>query len=148
MLDFLDPSFASNCMWRYYNLTIQSQNPDPHAFIRMALRDEPQGWYNLGLLTAEGYRLPLSVLTQLGLSELYMADNSLLLSTLYERCRDSEDTDSYLPCSLALFKVHLQSFQKDYCTAIMFSTTVAAVAAPTIFLIILGMLRRHVPSPT
>ncbi|XP_033969255.1 protein sel-1 homolog 3 isoform X2 [Trematomus bernacchii] len=169
MLGFLDPSFASNCMWRYYNLTIQSQNPDPHAFIRMgdllyegqtdlcsaaemytraALRDEPQGWYNLGLLTAEGYRLPLSVLIQLGLSELYMADNSLLLSTLYERCRDSEDTDSYLPCSLALFKVHLQSFQKDYSTAITFSTTVAAVAAPTIFLIILGMLRRHVPSPT
>ncbi|KAI4815468.1 hypothetical protein KUCAC02_005612 [Chaenocephalus aceratus] len=169
MLGFLDPSFASNCMWRYYNLTIQSQNPDPHAFIRMgdllcegqkdlcsaaemytraALRDEPQGLYNLGLLTAEGYRLPLSVLIQLGLSELYTADNSLLLSTLYERCRDSEDTDSYLPCSLALFKVHLQSFQKDYSTAITFSTTVAAVAAPMIFLIILGMLRRHVPSPT
>lgn len=46
----------------------------------------PQGWYNLGLLAEEGYRLPLSVLIDLGLSELYLADNSLLLSTLYKRC--------------------------------------------------------------
>ncbi|XP_031719436.1 protein sel-1 homolog 3 [Anarrhichthys ocellatus] len=172
MFDFLDPSFASNCMWRYYNLTLQSQNPDIYALIRMgdllyegqrdgqkdlfsaaamytlaALRNEPQGWYNLGLLAEEGYRLPLSVLIDLGLSELYLADNSLLLSTLYKRCRDSEDTDSYLPCSLALFNVYLRSFQKDYSAAIKFSTAVAVVAAPTAFLIILGALRRHVPSP-
>ncbi|TKS80770.1 Protein sel-1 -like protein 3 [Collichthys lucidus] len=107
---FLDPDFASDCMWRYYNLTIQSKNPDPYALIRMgdllyeehddrqkdlfsaaemytraALRNEPQGWYNLGLLVEEGFRLPLSVLIDLGLSELYLADNSVLLSTLYKR---------------------------------------------------------------
>uniref|UniRef100_A0A8P4K9E1 Si:dkey-24p1.6 n=1 Tax=Dicentrarchus labrax TaxID=13489 RepID=A0A8P4K9E1_DICLA len=100
-----------NCTWRYYNLTIQSQNPDTYALIKMgdllyeghsdrqkdcfsaaemymlaALRNEPQGWYNLGLLSEEGYRLPLSVLTELGLSELYLADKSLLLSALYKRC--------------------------------------------------------------
>lgn len=46
----------------------------------------PQGWYNLGLLVEEGFRLPLSVLIDLGLSELYLADNSVLLSTLYKRC--------------------------------------------------------------
>ncbi|KAI3354110.1 hypothetical protein L3Q82_018660 [Scortum barcoo] len=145
-LGFLDPAFASDCMWRYYNLTIQNQNPDTYAFIRMgdllyeghgdgqrdlfsaaemyklaALRNEPQGWYNLGLLAEEGYRLPLSVLIELGLSELYPADNSLLLSALYKRCRDTEDTDSYLPCSLALFSVYLRSFQKDYSAAIKVS---------------------------
>ncbi|XP_059187954.1 LOW QUALITY PROTEIN: protein sel-1 homolog 3 [Centropristis striata] len=171
MLGFMDPAFASNCMWRYYNLTIHSQNPDTYALIRMgdllyegqgdaqknlfsaaemytlaALRNEPQGWYNLGLLAEEGYRLPLSVLIELGLSELFLADNSLLLSTLYERCRDSEDTDSYLPCSLALFNVYFQSFQKDYSAVIKISTAVAVVAAPTIFLIIFGVLRRPVLS--
>uniref|UniRef100_A0A3Q0SMU5 Si:dkey-24p1.6 n=1 Tax=Amphilophus citrinellus TaxID=61819 RepID=A0A3Q0SMU5_AMPCI len=31
---FLDPVYASDCMWRYYNLTIQSQNPNTY-FIRM-----------------------------------------------------------------------------------------------------------------
>ncbi|XP_034405152.1 protein sel-1 homolog 3 [Cyclopterus lumpus] len=172
MLASLGPSFASNCMLRYYNRTLQSQNPDTYALIRMgdllyegqrdgqkdlfsaaamytlaAGRNEPQGWYNLGLLAEEGYRLPLSVLIDLGLSELFLADNSLLLSTLYKRCRDSEDTDSYLPCSLALFNVHLRSFQRDYCAAMKFSSAVAVIAAPTIFLIILGVFRRHMRSP-
>ncbi|XP_032358274.1 protein sel-1 homolog 3 [Etheostoma spectabile] len=169
MLGFLDPASKSNCMWRYYNLTIQSQNPNTYALIRMgdllyegqgdgrfssaemytlaAVRNEPQGWYNLGLLAEEGYKLPLSVLSKLGLSELYLADNSLLVSTLYKRCKDSEDTDSYVPCSLALFNVYLQSFQKDYSAAIKFSTAVAVVAAPTTLLIILGVFRRPVPSP-
>uniref|UniRef100_A0A3P8SK97 Si:dkey-24p1.6 n=1 Tax=Amphiprion percula TaxID=161767 RepID=A0A3P8SK97_AMPPE len=139
---FLDPVYGLHCMWRYYNLTIQSQDPDTYAIIRMgdllydghddrqrdlfsaaqmyklaALMKNPQGWYNLGLLAEEGYRLPLSILIDLGLSELYLADNSLLLSALY-KCRDSEDADSYLPCSLALFHVYLQSFQKDYSAAI------------------------------
>ncbi|KAF3686115.1 Suppressor of lin-12-like protein 3 [Channa argus] len=111
-----------------------------------ALRKNPQGWYNLGLLAEEGYRLPLSVLIDLGLSELYLADETLLLSALYKRCRDSEDTDSYLPCSLALLHVYLQSFQKDYSAAIKFSIAVAVVAAPTIFLIIPAVFRRRVLS--
>ncbi|XP_008274864.1 protein sel-1 homolog 3 [Stegastes partitus] len=168
---FLDPVYASDCMWRYYNLTIQSQDPDTYAFIRMgdllydgrddrqkdllsaarmytlaALRKNPQGWYNLGLLAEEGYRLPLSILTDLGLPELYLADNNLLRSALYKRCRDSEDSDSYLPCSLALFNVYLQSFQKDYSAAIKFSTAVAVVAAPTLLFVVLGFLRRRVLS--
>ncbi|KAM9852871.1 protein sel-1 homolog 3 [Aulostomus maculatus] len=163
---FLDPAFASHCMKRYYNLTIQSQNPSTYALIRMgdlcydgqldgrrdlfsaaqmyklaALWNEPQGWYNLGLLAKEGYKLPLSVLIELGLSELYLADSTTLQSALYKRCRDSEDTDSYLPCSLALFSLYLQLFQKDYSAAIKFSTAVAVVAAPAMLFIILGVLR-------
>ncbi|XP_023130521.2 protein sel-1 homolog 3 isoform X2 [Amphiprion ocellaris] len=168
---FLDPVYGLHCMWRYYNLTIQSQDPDTYAIIRMgdllydghddrqrdlfsaaqmyklaALRKKPQGWYNLGLLAEEGYRLPLSILIDLGLSELYLADNSLLLSALYKRCRDSEDADSYLPCSLALFHVYLQSFQKDYRAAVKFSTAVAVVAAPTLLFVIIGLLRRRILS--
>lgn len=116
-----------------------------------------QGWYNLGVLAEEGFRLPLSILTEVGLSQLYLADRSVLLSALYrrcvqsvcvcircesaaycphcisviknnnncvfssKRCRDSENTDSYLPCSLALYSVYLQSFQKDYSAVIKVS---------------------------
>ncbi|XP_041654291.1 protein sel-1 homolog 3 [Cheilinus undulatus] len=166
-LGILDPVFASSCMWRYYNLTIQSQNPDPYALIKMgdllyeggadvhkdlfsaaemyalaAMKQEPQGWYNLGVLVAEGYRLPLSVLIKLGLSELYLEDNILLQSALYERCRDSGNSDGYLPCSLALYNVYIQSFQKDYNTAIKVSTAVAVLTASTILLIIRVVLRR------
>ncbi|KAM6960529.1 protein sel-1 homolog 3 [Aplochiton taeniatus] len=159
---FLDSSFAKQCMMRYYNLTVQSKNPDSYALIRMgdllygghegrkrdvavaadmykqaALREDPQGWYNLGVLVQEGHRLPLSVLTELGLE-----DSTVLLPSLYTRCRDANKTDSYLPCSLALFNVYLQSLQKDYSETIKFSGAVAvAVAAPPILLIILGILR-------
>lgn len=118
--------------------------------VRLSHTVPSQGWYNLGLLAEEGYRLPLSVLIELGLSELYLADKSVLLSTLYkrcvcvnctfmslyvgevqyserkmtvffQRCRDSEDTASYVPCSLALLNVYLHSFQKDYSAAIKVS---------------------------
>uniref|UniRef100_A0A3Q3EJG5 Protein sel-1 homolog 3-like n=1 Tax=Labrus bergylta TaxID=56723 RepID=A0A3Q3EJG5_9LABR len=170
-VDILDPGFASGCMWRYYNLTTQSLNPDPYALIKMgdllyeggadvhkdlfsaaevytlaALRQEPLGWYNLGLLVAEGYRLSLSVLIKLGLSELYLEDNISLQSSLYERCRELEGKDGYLPCSLALYSVYIQSFQKDYNTAIKVSTAVAVLTASTIFLIVPIVLRRAMPS--
>ncbi|TWW76970.1 protein sel-1 homolog 3 [Takifugu flavidus] len=159
----LDHDSASRCMRRYYNLTIQGQNPNTYALIRMgdllheghkdpftaaemytkaALRNDPQGWYSLGLLIEDGFSLPLSILLELGLSELYLADRSLLLSTLYSRCRDSENTDSYLPCSLALFNVHLQSFQREYGAAMKFSVAVAVVAVLCSF----GAIRRSVIS--
>ncbi|XP_027900742.1 protein sel-1 homolog 3 isoform X2 [Xiphophorus couchianus] len=170
---FLDPAYATRCMWRYYNLTIQSQKPDSYAFIRMgdllyegsdsrekdfssaahmyslaALRKNPQGWYNLGLLAEDGYRLPLPVLIELGLSELHLADKNLLLSTLYKRCRDSDNADSYLPCSLALLKVFLRSFEKRYVAAVVkVSVAVAVVATPTVFVIVLGVLRRRTGDP-
>ncbi|XP_074535817.1 protein sel-1 homolog 3 [Halichoeres trimaculatus] len=167
----MDPTSASSCMWRYYNLTLQSQNPEPYALIKMgdllyggkadmprdmfsaakmyshaALRKEPQGWYNLGLLVAEGYKLPLSVLISLSLSELYLVDNITLQSTLYERCRDLEGKDGFLPCSIALYNVYFQTFQNDYGTAVKVSTAVAIVAASTVLLFIPISLRRRVLS--
>lgn len=70
----------------------------------------PQGWYNLGLLAEEGYRLPLSVLIDLGLSELYLADNSLLLSTLYKRCVSivCRKIDQMCGCSFLFFNVNME----------------------------------------
>ncbi|XP_056138761.1 protein sel-1 homolog 3 [Lampris incognitus] len=167
--DLLDPDFAVHCMKKYYNLTIQSQTPDTYALIRMgdllyevqkdlfsaahmykkaALGHNAQGWHNLGFLVEEGYRLPLSVLIELGLSELYLADSNVLVTTLYTRCRDSEGTDSYLPCALSLFSVYWQSFQKDYIPTIKLSSTLAVVvAAPPVVIIVLSLLRGRGLSP-
>lgn len=162
----LDPVYASQCMWRFYNLTIQNDNPNTYAFIKLgdllyegyedrrtdlfsaahmytkaAQRNDPQGWFNLGLLVQEGHTLPLSVLSELGLSQFYLADKTLLLSALYQRCRDSEDSESYLPCTMALFSVYLQSLQEDFREVDKFSMAVAVVAAPTTLLLVLGVLR-------
>ncbi|KAJ7995275.1 hypothetical protein DPEC_G00242850 [Dallia pectoralis] len=165
---FLDPAFAVRCMRRYYNLTIQTQDPDPYALIRMgdllregqearrggvaaaaelykraALRDDPQGWYSLGVLAQEENRLPLDVLSELGLAQHYLSDTTDLTTALYRRCRDSNHTtDSYLPCSLALFAAHLQSFQTDCRATIKVAQVVAvAVAVPPVLFIILRILR-------
>lgn len=56
--------------------------------VRLCVNDSvlPQGWYSLGLFVEDGFKLPLSVLIDLGISELYLAENSELLSTLYKRC--------------------------------------------------------------
>lgn len=163
----LDPVYKSQCMWRFYNLTIQSQNPNTYAFIKLgdllyegyedkrqrdlfsavqmyvraALRNDPQGWFSLGLLTQEGFSLPLSALIQLGLVDLYLTDQNLLLRALYKRCIDSEDIDAYLPCSMALFHTYLPSFHMDDHTAVKISTVVAVVAASTLLLLVLGVLR-------
>ena len=44
-----------------------------------------QGWYSLGVLVQEEQGLPLSVLSELGLTQHYMADNTELATTLYRR---------------------------------------------------------------
>ena len=44
-----------------------------------------QGWYSLGLLVEQDYRLPLSVLIDLGLPDLYLADKHTLQAAMYSR---------------------------------------------------------------
>nr|XP_015196696.1 PREDICTED: protein sel-1 homolog 3-like [Lepisosteus oculatus] len=146
----LSPAFVSECMWRYYNLSTQSQDPVPYALIKMgdlfyaghklrkrdvgaaaelykqaALRNDPQGWYSLGLLVQEGVALPGPFLVELDLSESHRDDNYTLLTALYRRCRDHEDDDSYLPCSLALLSVHLQFLWNLHSATLQYFTTVA-----------------------
>uniref|UniRef100_W5KXC4 Si:dkey-24p1.6 n=1 Tax=Astyanax mexicanus TaxID=7994 RepID=W5KXC4_ASTMX len=75
-----------------------------------ALKNNPQGWYSLGLLVQEGQRLPATVLSQLNLLQHYFSDKHTLLTTLYQ-CRDSSSDEAHLPCTLALLATHLQSLQ-------------------------------------
>lgn len=62
-----------------------------------------------------------------------------------DRCRDSENTDSYLPCSLALFSVHLQSFQKEYGAALKVSVGMQHTAASEHGLRLLMCLSLYLP---
>ncbi|XDV31896.1 hypothetical protein PO909_002826 [Leuciscus waleckii] len=153
----LDPALVTHCMLRYYNMSIQNQVPTPYALIRMgdlfygeqalgrkevsdaaemykqaALKNEPQGWYNLGLLVQNGESLPFSVLSELNLLHLHLTDRQKLLSTLYQRCRETNSTDAYLPCTLALISAHLRSFQVHQDTAIKLIATVSAAAIGTL----------------
>ncbi|XP_035240283.1 protein sel-1 homolog 3 isoform X1 [Anguilla anguilla] len=161
----LDPVFVTECMWRYYNLSTQSQDTPPYALIRMGdliygsagrsrrdvssvaelykqavLKNDPQGWYSLGLLVQEGHVLPGSVLTKLDLRELHGADNLTILTTLYSRCRDHESSEAYFPCCLALFYTQLQSVWKYHANALKVSSAVV-IAAVTLLMVGWGRLR-------
>ncbi|KAG7471244.1 hypothetical protein MATL_G00122410 [Megalops atlanticus] len=161
----LDPALVTDCMWRYYNLSIQAQDPAPYALIKMGdliygshkhrkrdvavaadlykqavLRNDPQGWYSLGLLVQAGEVLPGYVLAELGLLELHGADNHTMLTALYRRCRDHESKESYLPCSLALFYAHLHSVWKLHGMALKVSSAVV-MAAITLLMLRLGRLQ-------
>ncbi|KAG9348491.1 hypothetical protein JZ751_002227 [Albula glossodonta] len=156
---FLDSTFVTDCMWKYYNLSIQSQSPAPYALIKMGdliyssqergrrdvatvtrlytkavLRNDPQGWYSLGLLVQEGEVLPGSILVELDLQELHLADNYTVLTTLYQRCRDHESRDSYFPCSLALFYTHMQSIWKLHSNTLKVSSAVVMAAVAFLML--------------
>ncbi|KAJ3590927.1 hypothetical protein NHX12_008875 [Muraenolepis orangiensis] len=167
---FLDPLFAAHCLKRYYNLTVHSQHPNTAALIKMgdlfyeghvaghidiasaaqkykraALMKDPQGWYSLGQLIEQDYRLPLSVMIDLGLPELYLADKHTLQVAI---CRDSGTKEAYLPCCLALFNVHLQSFQRDYSAFITLSSlAVVVITVPPILLVLVAYLRGSGLSP-
>ncbi|NP_001410190.1 protein sel-1 homolog 3 precursor [Danio rerio] len=150
----LDPALATRCMLRYYNMSIQAQDPVPYALIRTgdliygenqhseaaqmykraALRNEPQGWYNLGLLVQNGASLPFSVLSELHLLHLHLRDRQKLLCALFQRCRETNSTDAYLPCTLALFSAHLQSLQLHQDIAIKLLATVSAAVGTLSFL--------------
>ncbi|KAF5899369.1 protein sel-1 3-like, partial [Clarias magur] len=132
----LHPAFLKQCMLRYYNLSIQNQDPAPYALVKMgdlfyeehtqgkrdlsdvaemykkaALENDPQAWYSLGLLVQEGHRLPATVLSELELLKHYFSDRYTLLTSLYQRCRDTDSDEAYLPCTLALLTTHLYSIQ-------------------------------------
>ncbi|XP_049323398.1 protein sel-1 homolog 3 [Astyanax mexicanus] len=165
----LNSSFVTQCMLQYYNLSIQSQDPDSYALVKMgdllyekhtegqgdlsaaaemykeaALKNNPQGWYSLGLLVQEGQRLPATVLSQLNLLQHYFSDKHTLLTTLYQRCRDSSSDEAHLPCTLALLATHLQSLQSFGNSSIKLLSVVAvAVATLSFFKIIPVILRQR-----
>ncbi|KAG7321594.1 hypothetical protein KOW79_014452 [Hemibagrus wyckioides] len=165
----LNPAFMSECMLRYYNLSIQSQDPSPYALVKMgdlfyeehtrgsrdlsdvvemykkaALKNDPQGWYSLGLLIQEGHRLPAAVLSELKLLQHYFADKYTLLTSLYHRCRDSNSDEAYLPCTLALLATHLVSIHTLGPTTVkLLSAMVVAVATLSFFKLIPVILRQR-----
>ncbi|KAI5099354.1 protein sel-1-like 3 isoform X1, partial [Silurus meridionalis] len=154
----LNPAFVTQCMLRYYNLSIQSQNPSSYALVKMgdlfyeehtlgkrdladvaemykraALKNDPQGWYSLGLLVQEGYRIPAMVLSELNLLQHYFSDKYSLLTNLYHRCRESNSNEAYLPCTLALFTAHLDSIQTHGPTAVKLLSAMAVAIATLSF---------------
>ncbi|XP_062873403.1 protein sel-1 homolog 3 [Trichomycterus rosablanca] len=161
-------AFVTKCMLRYYNLSIQSQDPAPYALVKMgdlfyeecvkgkrpiadaaemykqaALKNDPQGWYSLGLLVQEGWTLPATLLDQLNLLQHFFSDKHTLLTSLYHRCRESNNDDAYLPCTLALLATHFQMFGH---TIVKVLSTLAIAVASLYFLKYAPVILHRLPA--
>ncbi|XP_071989725.1 protein sel-1 homolog 3-like [Engystomops pustulosus] len=144
-----------DCVWKYYNLSTHSERPPSYALIKMgdlfysshvrrkrnvhaavemytaaALQRDPQGLYNLGILVEEGVSLPRSTLRQLGFNSSMSVSNFTIVMELYRRCRDHEQEESYVPCSLALLNAHLQ-YIWTFHGSILKCSSAAAIAIVT-----------------
>ncbi|XP_060753754.1 protein sel-1 homolog 3 isoform X2 [Neoarius graeffei] len=164
----LNPPFMAQCMLRYYNLSIQSQDPSSYAWIKMgdlfyeehalgkrdlsdvaemykkaALKNDPQGWYSLGLLVQEDHRLPALVLSELKLLQHYFSDKYTLLTSLYQRCRNSNSDEAYFPCTLALLAAHLDSIQTLGPATVKLLSAVAVAVATLSFIKLVPVILRQ-----
>ncbi|XP_038064834.1 protein sel-1 homolog 3-like [Patiria miniata] len=123
----------TDCVWKYYNLSSHAAQPHVISQLKMgdfyyyghhgdedkssavryyamaAKRHEPQAQFNLAYLVEEGTEIDTTVWKSLRVpSDVYNTDDKTqLIMTLYRRCRDGGNKDSYLPCGLALLRVQL-----------------------------------------
>ncbi|XP_053107817.1 protein sel-1 homolog 3 isoform X2 [Hemicordylus capensis] len=129
---------ATDCVWRYYNLSISQNNAPSFAFLKVgdfyyygyqnqskdlamsvqmyaqaALDGDAQGFFNLALLLEEGYSIPSHILEHLEIDRTVQSSNLTLLQELYERCWNTSNQESISPCTLALLYLHVRIFWKS-----------------------------------
>uniref|UniRef100_A0ABM5GHS8 Protein sel-1 homolog 3 n=1 Tax=Pogona vitticeps TaxID=103695 RepID=A0ABM5GHS8_9SAUR len=129
---------ATDCVWRYYNLSVFQSNTPTFAFLKVgdfyyygyenqsrnlemsmqmyaqaALNGEAQGFFNLALLLEEGYSIPSRILDHLEIDRAIYASNTTLRHELYERCWNHSNQESISPCTLGLLYLHLRIFWQD-----------------------------------
>ncbi|XP_076992651.1 protein sel-1 homolog 3 [Tamandua tetradactyla] len=122
-----------NCVWRYYNFSVFQIDAPSFAYLKMgdlyyyghhnqsqdlelcvqmyaqaALDGDSQGFFNLALLIEEGAIIPDHIWDFLEIDPTIHSNNISILRELYERCWNHGNEESFSPCSLALFYLHLR----------------------------------------
>ncbi|CAI9722675.1 protein sel-1 homolog 3-like [Octopus vulgaris] len=131
---------ARECQWRNYNLSTlrEFQFVDPYALLKMgdynwygcggkqdltkatqfymgaASKGSPHGIFSLAQMVEEGVQLKETDLKRLGLPLEVGKSNISLIFELYNRCKESHNTEAYIPCSIALWKVQMLYVWKHY----------------------------------
>ncbi|KAL8600301.1 hypothetical protein ACOMHN_060919 [Nucella lapillus] len=166
-------ALSKECQWRHYNLTVQRepQFVDPYSYIKMGdfhwygcggdrnisqaalyyaaagRKREPHALFNLAFMVEEGEVIPQAVWTALGLKAGDYSNDVSLLTALYERCRESDRSEAFIPCTLALYRVWLMDVwnrHRLYLQTSSFVGGVVAVAGTVYWLInCTARLRRH-----
>ncbi|XP_067856945.1 protein sel-1 homolog 3-like [Heptranchias perlo] len=133
--------------WRYYNLSAFQLAAHPFVLVKMgdyyyfghknhtkditqsiemyasaALWNYSQAFYNLGSLVEEGLHIPERILDLLNLGTANPSNNISILLELYERCIIVDIDEAFIPCSIALLRVHLKTIWTNICSAALLYT--------------------------
>ncbi|XP_051866335.1 protein sel-1 homolog 3-like isoform X2 [Pristis pectinata] len=133
--------------WRYYNLSAFQQTTQPFVLVKMgdfyyyghkshekdieqsinmyasaALWNYSQAFYNLGSLAEEGLHIPESVLDLLNMNTRKWSNDITLQQELYKRCITANVEEAFIPCSIALLRVHLKTmWMNNYSPALLYT---------------------------
>lgn len=128
------------CQWRHYNLSTQRepQFVDAYALIKMgdyywygcggkrdtdlatrhylhaALKGSPHGLFNLAQIVEEGVPINKIYLDALAVGEEARKNNVTLLVELYTRCKESRQSEAFIPCALALLRIQWLDMWTQY----------------------------------
>ncbi|XP_012982867.2 protein sel-1 homolog 3 [Melopsittacus undulatus] len=126
---------STDCVWRYYNLSVSQVNAPSFAYLKMgdfyyygyqnqskdlelsmrmyaqaALEGDSQGFFNLALVIEEGNSIPSYILDHLEIDRTLHSSSVSLLQELYYRCWNNSNQESISPCSLALLYFYMRVF--------------------------------------
>ncbi|XP_055493965.1 protein sel-1 homolog 3-like isoform X4 [Leucoraja erinacea] len=143
--------------WRYYKLSTFQQNVHPFVLVKMgdfyyyghkshekdieqsiemytsaALLNYSQAFYNLGSLAEEGLHIPQSVSDLLNLNTRNQFTNFTLQQELYERCITVDVEEAFIPCSIALLRVHLKTMWIHTDTPVLLYTAISMLLSTLI----------------
>ncbi|CAG5123972.1 unnamed protein product [Candidula unifasciata] len=122
---------SKECEWKHYNLSTQREPHfvDAYSYIKMgdyhwygclghrnlaeaanqysqaAVKGNPQALFNLAYMVEEGVDISPVIWWRLHLSSDIYTSKVRLLLELYARCRESRQSEAFMPCCLAWFRI-------------------------------------------
>ncbi|KAH9509263.1 Protein sel-1 3 [Bulinus truncatus] len=147
-------SFISKeCEFRHYNLTVQREGNfvDSYSYLKMgdyswygcnntrdisaaavyytkaAQKGNPQALFNLAYMVEYNVSLNEKIWTHLGISPTIYNNKVSLLLELYSRCKESRQSEAFVPCCLAWFRIWFLDAWETYDLYIKFTSSLGVV---------------------
>ncbi|KAH9509231.1 hypothetical protein Btru_046508 [Bulinus truncatus] len=147
-------SFISKeCEFRHYNLTVQREGHfvDSYSYLKMgdyswygcnntrdisaaavyytkaAQKGNPQALFNLAYMVEYNVSLNENIWTHLGISSTIYNNKVSLLLELYSRCKESRQSEAFVPCCLAWFRIWFLDAWETYDLYIKLTSSLGVV---------------------
>ncbi|XP_077870160.1 protein sel-1 homolog 3-like [Saccoglossus kowalevskii] len=113
-----------------------------NMYTKAAKANDPHGLFNLAYLMEEGVNIPEYTWKLLDFTEeLYNStDKMIIMTELYQRCRNHNSEESFVPCSLALLRLQFTQIWIKYGILMKLS---GGIVLAVVFYITLNVIFSH-----